>query len=463
MKFTTKVFVGALMLCYALILGLLAFFPSDDTASVAIGLCFVGIFSWILFYRRPWFSMTGAWIVLAAATMSLCAVVINLNYFTVAAGADVSSPVLLNYDACRDWSWALSLAFGAPAPDAPLREFSYPVAGLLWLFGRSVTVPLLFCSACYIGTVIITGGIAWRLTNNRYVTNVAMAFIAAMCFLFAQSAVLIKDCPVTFFLAVIIYTMTRWITSPPSSRSQWITTGAVMAAACTALAFSRASTLLMVVAACVIYAAVSGRQIFIPLGITAAVALTLWATVNYIVLPQSLSVALTVEAHPASMIILQSETSAPLDNITGNYTTLPFYRKLLLLPLTMAVQFLLPFPWGFSRHIMFGPSQAVAHFGFPWYFVGALAVYWLFTRRARADRPLMATLLLGIILSALTAYISSGRVARYCLPFLPMIVPAAAATAVYYRRHRSLWIWLGIFSILLAATLVVCYKMQMAS
>lgn len=66
----------------------------------------------------------------------------------------------------------------------------------------------------------------------------------------------------------------------------------------------------------------------------------------------------------------------------------------------------------------------------------------------------------GVVLTAGIALMTSGRVSRYCLPLLPLLLPAAASAVVYARRERSLQIWMGVFVALMVPGLVICYKLQ---
>ena len=104
--------------------------------------------------------------------------------------------------------------------------------------------------------------------------------------------------------------------------------------------------------------------------------------------------------------------------------------------------------------------MAVAHISYFWYLAGALIIYWIFGCAYRAPRRQQLTVVWGVILTVITAYMSSGRISRYCLPYLPLLLPAAAIVALDCRRRRSLWIWLAVFAALLLTALLICYSMQ---
>lgn len=404
-----------------------------------------------------WMPTSGSVVLLVLGTLSLCGDIINVNYYAVAHGAVVAYPVLENFDAWRDWSWACTFVYGDPAPDTYVRCFSYVVAALLWLFGRSIAVPIIFCSLCYLCAVALTGAIAWRLTRNRAIATTALVMAGVMCFLFAQSTILIKDCPVTLCFAVVIYMMVKWTEADSKCR---VVDFAILFLAIVMLGLLRVNALSMIAVVVLAMAFVmKAPRRMMAAGVIVFCLLWYWI-VNNVLLPKTISIMLTVQSDPSALMILPNTYAAPLERLTGDYTALPFYTKILFLPLTTAVQALLPFPWNFSRDMIFGPVEAVAHFGFPWYFVQALILYWLATMLRNAARPMQIVVFAGVAFTVATAYITSGRIARYCLPYLPMLIPAAASALVVCRKKRSLWIWLGIFTLILAVTLVICYNLQ---
>lgn len=396
-------------------------------------------------------------IALVSSTLSTILVIINVNYFTVATGHTVADPLLQNFDAMRDWSWACHMAFGDDQPDLFVSGMSYATAGILWLFGRSIAYPIFFVSLCYAIAIVMIGSIAYRLTDRRDVATTAMVMGAMMCFLLAHSSVLVKDLPVTCTTAIIV---DRIVCIYRQRRSLNIKDIALLTPTLALLLILRHNMSFMIAVGCALFligAAPRTRLSLITLAVTVLIG---GQIVNRVVMPSPDNIINTISADECALMILNDEATRPWDNIVGDYTQLPFYTKLLWLPVSVAIQFLLPFPWGFERHVCYGPGVAVAHVSYFWYLAGALILYWIFARARKAPRSRQLLIAWGVVLTIITAYMSSGRIARYCLPYLPMLLPAAALVVTDCRRQRSLWIWLSVFAILLAAVLIICYSMQ---
>lgn len=460
MKSTAITYTIAGTVCLSLIFSCLSVFPGAGGLTVACGTALMAAIVAVSHKSMKWMPTQGIVALLVFGTLSLCGVIINVNYYTVAQGTFAAHPVLENFDAWRDWSWACTFAYGDPAPDTYVRCFSYVVAALLWLFGRSIAVPVIFCSLCYLGTVALSGAISWRLTRDRVVGTTALIMTGLMCYLFSQSTILIKDCPVTLCFALITYIMVKWTELDYRVRPVDF---AFLLFAILLLGLLRVNALAMIVLAILVMSFAMGRRNRrLATGVILSCVVWYWI-VNNVLLPRALSIVLVVQAEPSTMMILPNSYAAPLERLIGDYTTLPFYTKILFLPLTLAVQALLPFPWNFSRDMVFGPVHAVAHFSFPWYFAQALILYWLFTMIRKAQRPMQLVVITGVVFTVVTAYITSGRIARYCLPYLPLLMPAASSALVNCRRRRSLWVWLGVFTLILTVTLLICYNMQMNS
>ncbi|MDE6287711.1 MAG: hypothetical protein K2M00_02870 [Muribaculaceae bacterium] len=451
-------FIVAVLACIALIAAALVLWPGAGILTTAVAAAVIAVSLAIAWRGCPWYSRAGSWVLLIVMTLAILGDIINVNYYTVASGTTASNPVLVNYDACRDWSCAVMIDYGDECPPQFYPGgMSYLVAGLLKVFGRSVAIPIFFNTWCYGFAVMLIAGIGYRLAgNDRRVAFATLLTAVSMCYLFAQSTLIIKDVPLTLGMAAVVYVMAEWAMAgkarPQARQLVMLVAGLLM------IALLREHMLLMIAVGAVMFF-FGCRYDMRFAALFAGILCLYWIWSNYILAaPAEVINTVTAEAHVE--IVQQSGQTAPLDNLIGDYTTLPFYTKILLLPLSVVVQFLIPFPWNFERDIIFGPVDAVAHLGYTWYFAGALILYWLFACVRRTSRPMGVTVIWGIILTCLTAYISSGRVSRYCLPLLPMMLPAAGWVLVNCRRDRALKVWLGVFAVLLAATLVICYKMQ---
>lgn len=397
-------------------------------------------------------------LLLTAATVSMCLVVLNINYFTIAAGGTASHPVLLNTDAARDWSWACYHLYGDVEPVGQWCLHEYLYVALMWLFGRDITVLIVFCSLCYVASIAVMGAIGRRLTGDCRIGTATMAIALLMFYLLAQSAVLIKDCAVTLTMAVVMFITIKW----KQNERVTIASALILAASLTFLGLIRTNYLAFVIAGFFMMSMGAKPQVRKAFWISIGVCVVAYFLFRFEQYNWNGRIGLTnyVNADNGTYLLISNEASAPFENVIGDYGRLPIYFKILLLPLTVGLQFLLPLPWGMERHIIFGPSQALAHIGFAWYIAGAMIVYWLFKCYKHSNREMQVTVLFGVLMTVMTAYMTSGRISRYCLTYLPMLLPAAAWVAVKCYRERSLRLWLTIFIVLLALALGACFYLQ---
>lgn len=395
------------------------------------------------------------------AALLTIGVVVNIWYFTTESGGTLSSPVLQNWDARRTWEKSLNVVAGTPLSDP---FFAYDTPGLLYgalmrLTGVSILYPLMFNVLCALLAICCVGRITILLTGRRDTACLAMLMMGLMCYFMVQATVLIKDCPVTLASALMVLCyigpLCRQDGRPGVAEVLFMSVAVVLTV------FFR-QNMLMLFAAGAIFFVVRGADAR-RTALWAAVVLAVCTVAKYLaqmVLPVVELRDIIVHDRGLDMILVEPKTLA-WDNFIGDYPALSVWRKLALLPLSILLQFLIPFPWNFGRDMVFGPTLAVAHFGYFWYFAGALVLYWIASLSRRSPAAMCRVVAYGMFLTVITAYVTSGRVSRYCLPYLPMLIPAAAYTAVTAWRRRSLRLWLAVFAALLLPGLCVCHYLQM--
>lgn len=460
MKPKSRQFILAFVLCLAMVTVSLVIWPGARfsfviPAYMAICAIVLGVYGCC-----RWQSAVGGYLLLAMTTLSTCGAIINVNYFTTVFSVGLDQPVLFNWDAATDWNRALyNIGLSNDPGLFNSRHLASIASGLIWIFGIDITVPIMFNVLCYGMTLTAFGSVAYVLTDNRRVALAALVVGSTICYLYNQSTWFIKDVPITLCIATCAYVFVRW----RQCRGVKAWECAMLGAAVILLLFLRANFMYMVALGAALMAVrrnpwrVDARFVVV---IAAAVAMRLVYTEFFVSV--SAEALLTVDG--GTTLNDSLPPTKAWDNMNGgNYALLPLWRQLVVLPASVVVQFLVPFPWNFGRDMIFGPTFAVAHFGFCWYYAGALILYWLFAV-ARKCLPTMRLIVLwGVIMTVLTAYMTAGRVSRYCLPYLPLLLPAAAYVAVNCWRRRSLWVWLGVFTALLVPTLVVCYHLQMSA
>lgn len=441
-------FCAFVFICTAVILNFIYVFPGVRIGFFLPACAAVALGTGYWFYRCPFRSFTGAYVLAAAFTAVTCGILVNVNYFTIGSGGTYAAPVLHNWDCATDWQNAVDRYEGINPHTDTRRMYGLAIALMFKLFGVDITVPLVANLLCYTVTVIAVGSIAWTMTKRRAMATAAMIATVLMCYLMEQSVVLIKDVTLTCLTALFL----RWLISwRPTALSA--ATGLILA---TGIGLLRINFLIFIVMLCLLFAIPKAQRRHNLLAALAAASL-------FLILQGTVGAQL-----PAAGIISAGGTgdyqvahgnSAAWDAILGNYSTMALWHKVLMLPLSLGVQFIIPLPWTWQSYLSFGPMSALAHFGFFWYAAGGLVIYFLFCTIRRAPLPMALLCLSGVAMTAATALVTGGYVSRYCLPYLPALLPCAAYTALSDWRRRSFRIWAGVFTALMATVLIIGWRM----
>lgn len=404
----------------------------------------------------------GEYILLAAwATVTLGAIC-NGWYYTTAMGATVSDPVFANFDSMRDWNDATALLAG----ERPLAAYGFLVS-MLRLACNDVMMVIGFNVMCYLLTIVLIGRITFELTEDKRTVFISMLMTALIAYLWAQATTVIKDAPVALLMSVLTLIMVRMRRQSVDKRrnesGNWYVNHPieclVMIFALVLLAFIRINAMFMVVLMAVVMSLGQGKDKAPAVALIALFAIAAYFLSVYMGTHAPSPVAL-VAVDPRAEAVMADTHTAPWDNLLGgDYTALPLYMKLLWLPASVVLQFLLPFPWNFESAYIFGPAKVVSRIGVVWYYCGALLLWWLATQWRQASATTRRLVTCGILLTIITAYLNSGRASRYCLAYLPMLLPASAM-ACNYLRQLSMRRWLIIFTALLIATLLICYHVH---
>lgn len=148
------------------------------------------------------------------------------------------------------------------------------------------------------------------------------------------------------------------------------------------------------------------------------------------------------------------------DSMIGNYFSYPIWQKALLLPVSMATQFLTPFPWNFARDTIYGPTLAYAHLAYPWYALGGLTIYFFGFCLRKADKAVLKWATWGLVAWSIPAFLYAGTISRYSLCFVPLLVPIAVYVVAECARLKSFKRWSAAYCVLLTVALISCHYIQ---
>ena len=391
----------------------------------------------------------GDYILLAAwATVTLGAIS-NGGYYTTVMGGTVSDPMFANYDSMRDWNDGSALLAG----ERPLATYGYMV-GVLRLICDDVMVVLGANVMCYLLTIVLIGRITYELTPEKRTVIISMLMTALTAYLWAQATTVIKDAPVALCMTALTLLMIRM----RRKACRWWEY-AIGALVLMVLAFIRINAMFLVGLMAVVMSLgrSENKAPAVALIVPACIAVYFIAKAAGVHTPSPVEL---IAVAPDSEAVMADRHTAPWDNMLGgDYCELPVYKKLLWLPASVVLQFILPFPWNFESAYVFGPAKVFSRIGVVWYYCGALLLWWLAARWRQASGTTRRVVACGVLLTIITAYMNSGRASRYCLAYLPMLLPASAM-ACNYLRQRSMRLWLIIFTVLLIILLLICYHLH---
>ena len=163
---------------------------------------------------------------------------------------------------------------------------------------------------------------------------------------------------------------------------------------------------------------------------------------------------------------VDSESQQFYHDLLDYYFLRPFWYKALMLPLTMAVQFIIPFPWTYYDNSTF--INLFARMTYGWYLVGGTALFYYLVMSWRRDGsstmgawPWWAALSYAAI-----AWVMAGSVARYVTPVQPLFVPVAVFVLCRLREghwRKAFAAWSVCLVLMITATLLLCLEIQQAT
>lgn len=377
-------------------------------------------------------------------------VILNTWYFTTALGGTPQEPVLINDDSNRWWNSAVNLL--SPERGYSIEDtyglYSRVLALILGIFGDNVGTALLWSMTLIVISVLLTGTLSWRVCADSRVAVLSMICVAAVCYWLSMGTLILKD-------AFVIFGMLVGAISFTTRKKIWFFI--LIGFSILILSCSRLHCLVVLALGALIVGAdkknIVYRLIAVVLLVTAYHYVAVFNSKPSFALPDAVASGFSYTA-PQQMAFY---------NVIGNYLLLPFYIKLLILPITAGVQFLIPFSWTWARDIPFGLTQAWAHFGYPWYIFGFIFVYFL-VGRIRSYR----TILYGLSVFAFIGWLvpcfgAGGTVSRYGLPFVSLMAPAVAYTILNHYKSRRFYVYLGVCGAVLTVVLIIAHHLQLSA
>lgn len=393
----------------------------------------------------------GCLLLIAASAVLTAGLVANVWWFTTASGGTDGAPVLVNVDAARNWKMALDWYHWDGRGDVP-HYYGLPWGVTMLVFGPSITALTFVSVASTLGTLVLTAVSARALGCSRKTATMALAAVTAVCYVMASGMIVVKDAWMCCATAAAGCALAM-LSGPRRYKTASVL--GIGLAGCVLIAVQRPNYLAMPVMGAVLTAFTARRRGLMPRLVLVVACVVLWVLMDR-VFGNFDPEAQLFRSDNGGLSFGQQQT--PYFSLFGEINLLPWWQRLLYMPVAAGVQFTVPFWWTWQRDMVFGPSQAYAHFGFTWYAVGALIAYGVWHWR-RVPRAVLGYAVWGIAVWMVPVFMYAGAISRYGLPAVSLMAPLAGYVCVHAWRRRGLWVWLGVFGVLMAGVLGVCYRL----
>jgi hypothetical protein len=405
-----------------------------------------------IFYRSKAYSVTGLTALFVGTLILSLGVIADVHYFTVQSGGTCQNPVLLNDDAEIYWA-DINYHLGAGGR-CVVGKYYFGVinAALMRVFGHSIVVPIManmFCMQC---ALLLCALITNRLTDNRRSAAVAVFAASSVCFYMSMGTVLLKDAWVIASLALAAYGLVR------NDKRAPLTVGL----AAVVMAAVKPSYVFAIVLGVAIMMLTQRKRNYAVCGSLIAFCVLLWALPIYVLDAPDYTTGYLLHhsSQYKEFFATGRQNQQAYFNVLGDFFALPLYKRVLMLPLTAIVQFLIPFPWNFARDLEFGYSQVYAHFAYPWYLFAAVVVYYFVFCSRKMPCTMLWLSVWAMACWFVPCVLQGGMVSRYGLPAVTLLAPCVGAVLTENLRCRSFVIWMSVFVAVMATALPICYKLQ---
>lgn len=414
---------------------------------------------------------TAASVVLLMLAIGLMALsYINLLEWTSLEGYDLEIPNIKN-DARGYYKWALYHYDGRVNPQYTVFKGFPLMMLLLWkLLGLSVIWPQAMNIMFTLTAVVLTGMTTRRLLAGRVSLPIdtlltsGMLLTCLLTYYLLSGIIILKEASVFLSIAMAGYAMASMASGDDERYHPWrdILTFLV---ACVIMALVRTTFLYFIALGVVIIALPHWRRDWaIALGMLAALLITLFAG-NYFA-AYSFDQHADIAAGGWDMQVTYIDGHDPSRHVfrklIGFYFLYSPWHKFFMLPLTLSLQFIAPFPWQAvgEDNIIF---NYIIRFSYGWYALGGIALFYYLFISWRRHENMGAWAWWPAITYAIIAYIMAGSVSRYALPFEPLFVPVVIYLICRLAEghwRKAFKRWCIFFVILLTVTLVTCLEIQ---
>lgn len=458
--------------CVALIvLGIVAvcLFAPLDAIAVTVSLAVAYVIPRIVYSSRSWRTITGQWVLCAVSVLMVSLAVLTIWTDTVALDLPLSHPNL-NSDDGTYYRWAMNRYIGL-SPNSHVTFPGFPMIMLVMfkLLGPSIVWPLAMNMMFTLLTIVVAAATTVRLLRGRvpqgatWLATVAICLMSVLMFFLSQGLRIQKEAMVYLSVTLVGYVLAGMNgTSSGSSHKLSRRDLALWTTGCVMMMLGRTTYLYFAILGLALLVLPHWRSHWrsvLVMGGIVAVAFTLG----------NMIARYSIEGHMQIVgggyymqtdFLKRDSTVQPYLDLVGRYFYFPIWHRVALLPFTCSVQYIIPFPWLYSSPEVLSIFPRLA---WGWYAVGGVVLYYYLFLSWRRGITLGAWAWWPAVIYVAIAYVFAGTVSRYVLPVQPLVVPLAVyvlSILCQHKQRKSFMAWAFVYAIVLVATLVVCYHIQ---
>lgn len=415
-------------------------------------------------------SRYGIMVLFIVAIFMSIGVVLNVYKFTAECGGTLADPVLINADAFRYYDQACEIYEGRPSayrytmPGLPLAT-----ASLWFVFGKSIVYPLAMNVFFTLLSIILSGRLAQVLLSryacrisDDYIASIAMLLTASVSHFTGHGMLMLKE-PL-IYVSVLLVAIPLAHVYKSDKLTLWnivsFVVGNIMASV------SRPQLFFFFAVAIIMLAAYRLRNYWRTLVAMMAIAASFYFAGTIVTNYTSSSHKDTMTGKGDMATNYLNNPDRRYDKYTqmiGSYYDLSVAQRLARLPISAAVQYVVPFPWNYGRDTKFGYSQAYNHFSYPWLIIGGCVLFYFVFLWLRRGSLLKLWAVWVLICWLAVAYMFAGSVSRYVMPFVPLAIPLAVYVTIQLREakmRKVFGLWFGGYAALMTIGLIICYQLQ---
>lgn len=464
-----KVFLMTAEVVTFVVLGIVAIghFGWADGAKITAAFAVAYLVPCIILERARGSSLAARLILFLLALLLIYADYGRLVYSTFFDGYSLALPKL-GGDAHLYYKYALSL-YDDSVECAPVvfPGFSWLMLGLWKLFGLSIVWPSAMNMMFTLTTVVLTGMTTRRLLVNRVKASpqtLVTGGVLLSCLLTYQlliSTRLMKEGPLCLALAMAAFALATMAADEQERRHLW-RDFILFTVACVVVALVRTTYLYFILVGLILMSLPHWRRDWrIAAGMLIVFVLSFilgnWASTYSF----GRHAEIVGGGWNMQRFFVTSESQNFYRELLNYYFLYPVWHKVLMLPLTVSVQFIIPFPWEYYGlpHIL----TLIARFTYGWYFIGGTALFYFMFFAWRKNERIGMWPWWAAICYVCIAYMMAGSVARYVIPIQPLFIPVAMYVLCRVREGRwrkTYVVWMIVFIVIITLTLLLCMEIQ---